>query len=99
MSNAVTLVGLAACDPEARYFESGAMLANLTINIKRHDSGEPIPFRLEIWGKNAQLAADYIRTGTLIGVIGTFKLNAQRKSVIRVDRLELLGKDAPKVAL
>ena len=100
MANSITLVGRAARDPDVRYFESGTMIAKLTLAINRRSRGDdPDLFNLEIWGKNAQLAADYVREGTLIGIIGTFKLDAKRELVIRVDRLELLGKDAPKVAL
>jgi single-strand DNA-binding protein len=46
------------------------------------------------------VAADYVRKGTLLGIIGSFKLDRwtdrasgeeRTKPVIRVDRLELLG--------
>jgi single-strand DNA-binding protein len=48
----------------------------------------------------AQVAADYVRKGSLLGIIGSFKLDRwtdrtsgeeRSKPVIRVDRLELLG--------
>ena len=46
------------------------------------------------------MAADYVRKGSLLGIIGSFKLDRwtdratgeeRTKPVIRVDRLELLG--------
>ena len=96
-----TLVGRAGRDPEVRYFESGSMVANLTLAVNRRSSGdEPDWFNLEIWGKQAQVAADYVRKGSLVGIIGSFKLDRwtdrnsgeeRSKPVIRVDRLELLG--------
>lgn len=99
--NSVTLVGRAGRDPEARYFESGSMVANLTMAVNRRGrDDEPDWFNLEVWGKQAQVAADYVRKGSLLGIIGSFKLeywtdrsNAEERSkpVIRVDRLELLG--------
>ena len=99
--NSITLVGRAGRDPEVRYFESGSMVANLTMAVNRRSSGdEPDWFNLEIWGKQAQVAADYVRKGTLVGIIGSFKLDRwtdrasgeeRTKPVIRVDRLELLG--------
>ena len=104
--NSVTLVGRAGRDPEVRYFESGTVVANLTMAVNRRNrEDEPDWFNLEIWGKQAQVAADYVKKGSLIGVTGSFKLDSwkdrntgenRNKPVVRVDRLELLGsrKDA-----
>ena len=99
--NSVTLVGRAGRDPEVRYFESGSMVANLTMAVNRRSrDDEPDWFNLEIWGKQAQVAADYVKKGALLGIIGSFKLDRwtdrssgeeRSKPVIRVDRLELLG--------
>ena len=99
--NSVTLVGRAGRDPEVRYFESGTVVANLTIAVNRRNrNDEPDWFNLEIWGKQAQVAADYVKKGSLIGVTGSFKLDSwkdrntgedRNKPVVRVDRLELLG--------
>ena len=73
--NSVTLVGRAGRDPEVRYFESGSVVANLTIAVNRRSrDDEPDWFNLEIWGKQAQVAADYVRKGSLLGIIG-FKLD------------------------
>ena len=99
--NSVTLVGRAGRDPEVRYFESGTVVANLTLAVNRRNrEDEPDWFNLEIWGKQAQVAADYVKKGSLIGVTGSFKLDSwkdrntgeeRNKPVVRVDRLELLG--------
>ena len=99
--NSVTLVGRAGRDPEVRYFESGTVVANLTIAVNRRNrNDEPDWFNLEIWGKQAQVAADYVKKGSLIGITGSFKLDSwkdrntgedRNKPVVRVDRLELLG--------
>ena len=99
--NSVTLVGRAGRDPEVRYFESGSVVANLTIAVNRRcRDDEPDWFNLEIWGKQAQVAADYVKKGSLLGVVGSFKLDRwndrntgedRSKPVVRVDRLELLG--------
>lgn len=99
--NSITLVGRAGRDPEVRYFESGTMVANVTLAVKgRKKDDEAVWFNLEIWGKTAQVAADYVRKGSLIGIIGsvrtdkwTDKASGQERSkmVINVERLELLG--------
>ena len=99
--NSVTLVGRAGRDPEVKYFESGTVVANLTMAVNRRNrDDEPDWFNLEIWGKQAQIAADYVKKGSLIGITGSFKLDSwkdrntgedRNKPVVRVDRLELLG--------
>jgi len=99
--NSVTLVGRAGRDPEVRYFESGTVVANLTMAVNRRNrNDEPDWFNLEIWGKQAQVAADYVKKGSLIGITGSFKFDSWKdrntgedrsKPVVRVDRLELLG--------
>ena len=99
--NSVTLVGRAGRDPEVKYFESGTVVANLTMAVnRRNKNDEPDWFNLEIWGKQAQVAADYVKKGSLIGITGSLKLDSwkdrntgedRNKPVVRVDRLELLG--------
>jgi single-strand DNA-binding protein len=99
--NSVALVGRAGSDPEVRYFESGKVNAkfNLAVNRRSRDD-QPDWFPLEIWGTQAQVAADYVRKGSLLGITGSFKLDRwtdkssgeeRTKPVINVDRLELLG--------
>lgn len=99
--NSITLVGRAGRDPEVKYFESGTVVANFTLSVrglKKDD--EPEWFKLEIWGKTAQVAADYVRKGFLIGVVGrikterwTDKTTGQERSkpVVVVNSLDLLG--------
>ena len=99
--NAINLVGRAGRDPEVRYFESGSLVANFTLAVNRRSRNEePDWFNLEIWGKQAQVAADYVKKCSLLGISGSFKLDQWRdkttgenksKPVIRVDRLDLLG--------
>ena len=99
--NSVTLVGRAGRDPEVRYFESGSVVANLTLAVSRRSRNEePDWFNLEIWGKQAQVAADYVKKGALLGITGSYKVDrwtdrttgeGRSKPVIRVDRLDLLG--------
>tara|TARA_Y100001968_G_scaffold326763_1_gene370474 strand:+ start:542 stop:934 length:393 start_codon:yes stop_codon:yes gene_type:complete len=99
--NSVTLVGRVGRDPDVRYFESGTVVANFTMAVNRRNrDDEPDWFNIEIWGKQAQVAADYVKKGSLIGISGSFKLDSWKdrntgedrsKPVVRADRLELLG--------
>ncbi|AFY78534.1 MAG: single-stranded DNA-binding protein [Hydrococcus sp. C42_A2020_068] len=100
--NVVHLVGRAGRDPEVKCFESGSVLCTLTLAVNRPTSknDEPDWFNLKIWGKTAEVAANYVRKGSLIGIQGTLtietwtddKTGTERSTpVIRVDRLDLLG--------
>jgi single-strand DNA-binding protein len=99
--NLVNLVGRVGGDPDVKYFDSGSTKCRLTLAVDRASRDEqPDWFNLELWGKTAQIAADYVRKGSLIGVSGSLKLDnwqdrgtgADRSSpVIRVERMRLLG--------
>jgi len=99
--NVITLVGRAGRDPEVRYFESGTMVANFTLAVNAFKKGEdPDWFNLVIWGKQAQVAADYVRKGSQIAVSGrstsehwTDKTTGEKRSkpIVNVDRITLLG--------
>ena len=99
--NVITLVGRAGRDPEVRYFESGTMVANLTLAVNAFKKDEdPDWFNLVIWGKQAQLAADYVKKGGLISVTGrsttekwTDRTTGEQRSkpIVNVERLTLLG--------
>jgi single-strand DNA-binding protein len=96
--NSITLVGRAASDPEVRYYESGSVRTTFTLLVNRRSSQDaPDVFALELWGKQAQAAADTVRKGALVGIIGSVHRGYgdpvdESQVYIRVDRLELLGK-------
>ncbi|MGF1478893.1 MAG: single-stranded DNA-binding protein [Cyanophyceae cyanobacterium] len=100
--NIVNLVGRAGTDPEVRYFESGSVLCTLPLAVDRNTSKSDKPdwFNLKIWGKTAEIAANYVRKGSLLGIQGTLTIESwsdrntganRSRPVIKVDRLELLG--------
>jgi single-strand DNA-binding protein len=100
--NVVNLVGRAGLDPEVKYFESGSVLCEVTLAVNRPTSRDDKPdwFNLKIWGKTAEVAANYVKKGSLIGIQGTLSIETwtdrntgvlRSKPVIRVDRLDLLG--------
>ncbi|MGP0127884.1 MAG: single-stranded DNA-binding protein [cyanobacterium endosymbiont of Rhopalodia musculus] len=100
--NVVNLVGRAGADPQVKYFDSGKVLCELSLAVSRRSGRTDVPdwFRLKIWNKPAEIAANYVRKGALIGIQGELIIEtwtdrntgANRSSpVIVVDRLELLG--------
>ncbi|MEG3436750.1 single-stranded DNA-binding protein [Pannus brasiliensis CCIBt3594] len=100
--NVVHLVGRAGRDPEVKYFESGKVLCTFTLAVNRRskNSDQPDWFDLEIWGKTAEVAANYVKKGGLVGIKGLLKMDTwtdkntganRSKPVILVDQLDLLG--------
>lgn len=69
--NVCTFTGRAGRDPEVRYFESGKMVAEFRIAVDgwRRDE-KPLWLNLKIWGKIADVAANYVRKGSMIAVSG-----------------------------
>jgi single-strand DNA-binding protein len=106
--NSVNLVGRAGRDPEMRMFESGATLCTVTLAVNRQKrKGEeqaPDWFDLEIWGRTAEIAGEYVRKGSLIGISGSLGFSrwsdrttqeTRERAIVKVDQLELLGRSGP----
>jgi single-strand DNA-binding protein len=100
--NVVSLVGRVGTEPDVRYFESGSVVCKLTLAVDRRtrNNDQPDWFNLELWGKNAEIAAQYVRKGSLVGITGSLKFDHwkdrttgmdRNQPVVRVDRLDLLG--------
>jgi single-strand DNA-binding protein len=77
--NSVSLVGRAGQDTEMRYFESGTAKAevNLAVDRGKDKDGQKITdwFRVVFWGRQAEIAGEYVKKGSLIGVEGTIDIN------------------------
>ena len=100
--NVVNLVGRAGAAPEIIHFQSGSVLCKLPLAVNRQsrNSDQPDWFNLEIWGKTAEIAGNYVQKGKLIGIKGSLKIETwtdkntggqRSRPTIKVDRLELLG--------
>lgn len=100
--NVVSLVGRVGTEPDVRYFESGSVVCKLTLAVNRatRNNDQPDWFNLELWGKNAEIAAQYVKKGSLVGISGSLKFDHwkdrstgmdRNQPVVRVDRLDLLG--------
>lgn len=100
--NVVNLVGRAGAAPEIIHFQSGSVLCKLPLAVNRRsrNSEQPDWFNLEMWGKTAEVAGNYVQKGKLIGIQGSLKIETwtdkntgglRSRPTIKVDRLELLG--------
>ncbi|MNT26948.1 Single-stranded DNA-binding protein [compost metagenome] len=104
MLNSVVLVGRAGADPEIKYFESGKSKTtfNLAVDrpVKRTEGVDTTDwFRIELWGKSAEIAAEYVKKGKLVGIVGRLEFsrwtdaNGQKHElpIISANELRLLG--------
>ena len=99
--NVVNLVGRAGAMPDVVHFPSGSMVCKLPLAVNRGSRDAPPDwFNLEMWGKTAEVAGNWVKKGSLIGIKGSLKIETwtdrntgkeRSKPVIKVDRLELLG--------
>lgn len=100
--NVVTLVGRVGTEPNIKYLNSGSPVCNLTLAVNRwtRNGKETDWFNLEVWDRTAEIAANYVRKGSQIGVKGSLKFDywsdnntgsPRSKPVIRVYQLDLLS--------
>ena len=70
--NVVNLVGRAGAMPEIVHFESGTVKCKLPLAVNRRSRNNDKPdwFNLEIWGRTAEIAGDYVKKGSLMGIQG-----------------------------
>ena len=99
--NHIILVGRAGRDPVMRYFESGRVVTNFTLAVNRPvKDGLTDWFDIEIWGKPAEIAGEYVKKGSLIGIEGKVRWDSWNsketgelniKPMIVADNIRLLG--------
>lgn len=102
-NNVMMIVGRVGADPEMKYLDSNRSVTkfNVAVNRPTKDSeGNYITdwFPCEFWGKQAETAAEYIKKGTLLSVVGSGKIekwesNGEKRSrfVIQGDNFQLLS--------
>jgi single-strand DNA-binding protein len=110
--NKVMLIGNLGRDPEVRYTSGGTPVANVTLattdrwNDQAGEKKERTEWhRLVIWGKQAEIAGEYLRKGRQIFVEGSLQTRewtdregAKRQTTeIKVQHFTMLGSrsDAP----
>lgn len=99
--NQVVIVGRVGRDPEIRYFESGTNMATFSVAVNRPTKNKETDwFDIKLWGRQAEVAAEYVRKGTLLGIEGQLDWDSWNdktsgdlviKPVIAGQRFRLLG--------
>ncbi len=109
--NTATIVGRVGRDASEGFkaFDSGKMKANFSVAVNRWDSKTKSEvtdwFNVEIWDRQAEFAAEYVKKGRLIAIDGAIAnnrwvdktTNSEKESFfIRANTIKLLGskKDA-----
>lgn len=97
--NSVSLVGRTGQDPDVKYFESGSVKASLSIASTRTKEITDW-YAVELWDKQADVCANYVRKGGQIGINGSLSCEwwmdrngggERSKFVVKGNRLTLLG--------
>lgn len=83
MINTVILVGRVGQQPKITYYESGKIQTIFSLAVNRpkksHDADDITDwFNIEIWGRFAEIANEYIRKGSLIGIEGKIEFKKWR---------------------
>ena len=104
--NRVVLVGNITREIELRYTQSGTAVTDIGLAInerKKNPSGEwvddPQFIDVTLWGRTAEVAAEYLGKGSPILIEGRLKLetweaDGQKRSRLKVvgERMQMLGK-------
>jgi single-strand DNA-binding protein len=100
--NVVFVVGRVGQDPEIKYFESGSVKASFSLAVDRTLAKTDRVtdwFRVEVWGKQAEIVAEYVKKGTLMSVSGQLESqtwqdqagNSRETPTIRATEFRLEG--------
>ena len=105
--NRVLLIGNLTRDPETRYTQKGTAIADIGVAINRtwtDDSGEKreeaVFIDVTLWGRQAEVAHEYLRKGSQVFIEGRLKLDTwddkqtgQRRSRLGVvaETMQMLG--------
>ena len=96
--NQISICGYLGRDPELKYTPQGMAITNFSIATteKRKENGETQEhttwYRVTFWGRQAEVAREYLRKGSLVFVTGSMRLSQynSREGVPRVS-LEVNG--------
>ncbi len=104
--NVQTFVGKVVGNPSPKYFESGAVLAEFRIGVRRKyghkDRGTMDWFQVKLWGRVAETAVNYVKESHWVSIQGALEIESwvdkktglpRSKAVIVGETLDLIGED------
>ncbi|HEY8463265.1 MAG TPA: single-stranded DNA-binding protein [Bacillota bacterium] len=77
--NHIVLIGRLTRDPELRYTPNGVAVANFDLAVDRPTSNQQGErqtdfIRIVVWQKQAELCANYLKKGRLVGIEGRLQI-------------------------
>lgn len=96
--NFVVLAGRITTNPELKYTQAGKAFAKFSVAVSRTFNRDEVDFiNCTAWGKTAEIAGEYLRKGSMIGVQGSLRVSqyeqdGQKRSrtEVQVNSLEFL---------
>ena len=74
--NFVVLAGRLTFDPELKYTRAGKAYSKFSIAIARSYNRDEADFiNCTAWGKTAEIAVEYLRKGSMVGVQGSLRVS------------------------
>ncbi|MCM8822500.1 MAG: single-stranded DNA-binding protein [Candidatus Omnitrophica bacterium] len=110
--NKVFLIGRLTRDPELRYTPSGSAVASFGLAVNREyttkdgsKKEDPCFVNLVVWGKRAEVCAEYLKKGSMIFVEGRLSYrkwetqDKEKRSTIEVsvENFQFLDRAAPDI--
>jgi single-strand DNA-binding protein len=107
--NKITIVGYLGRDPELRYTPQGTAVCNFSVattekrkNARGEQEEHTIWFRVAAWGRQAELAAEYLAKGRQVYVEGRLRLeqytdrdgNPRTSAEVNASDIQFLGQRA-----
>lgn len=96
--NHIILIGTAGSAPELKFINQDKAVATFSIAVRKAHkvkSGEPDSewFGVEIWGKQAEKASEWINKGNLVSVSGSLKLDRWEKDGVKHVKVIVIADD------
>jgi len=96
--NKVLIMGNLTRDPELKFTPSGTATCEIGIAINRtwkNDRGEKMEettfVSVEVWGKQAELCAEYLRKGRPVYIEGRLKIDSWEKDGVKKTKTKIVG--------
>lgn len=108
--NHIVLIGRLTKDPELKYLPSGKSVCNFVLAVNRpfakgSDEQKADFINIQVWGKKAEVAGEYLAKGRQCAVSGrlqirSYEKDGERKYTTEVvaDSVEFLGDKAQKAS-
>lgn len=95
-NNVIMIVGRVGADPEMKYIDSNKVVAKFNVAVNRptkDTDGNNITdwFSCEFWGKQAEIAGEYVKKGTLVSVVGSGRIDKWESNGEKKSRFSILG--------